>query len=167
MILAVDVYYGEKAASCGGVSFKDWKGSSPEATYLHKLDHVAEYKPGEFYKRELPCIIELLNTLTFSPETVIIDGYVFLDGCAKPGLGKHLYDALDRSTPVIGVAKSRYKSIRSEFALLRGKSMRPLFVTTSGMDIDDAKCRVKEMHGEFRIPTLLRAADQLARSNLD
>ena len=49
-------------------------------------------------------------------------------------------------------------------AVLHGSSERPLYVTAIGCDVDDAAENVRAMHGPYRIPTMLRLADSLARS---
>jgi len=36
-----------------------------------------------FYKRELPCILKLLDKLEQPPSCIVVDGYVFLDGKKK------------------------------------------------------------------------------------
>ncbi|MCG3154810.1 MAG: hypothetical protein DKINENOH_01406 [bacterium] len=51
----------------------------------------------------------LLQQLKQLPEFIVIDGYVYLDGNQKPGFGKHLYEALEEKSIIIGVAKSRLK----------------------------------------------------------
>ena len=67
--------------------------------------------------------------------------------------------------PVIGVAKNRYAGTKAE-EVLRGKSRNPLFVTSAGISPVKAAGRIKHMHGEHRIPTLLKLADRLARQSL-
>ena len=42
-------------------------------------------------KRELPCILALLQDITVEPLIVVVDGYVTLGKHHKPGLGMHLY----------------------------------------------------------------------------
>lgn len=46
---------------------------------------------------------------------------------------------------------------------MRGTSTSPLFVTAVGIDPQVAADRVRDMHGPFRIPTLVKRADSLAR----
>jgi deoxyribonuclease V len=106
-------------------------------------------------------ILATLPTIAFS--FAIIDGYVWLGSERAPGLGTHLYDALGKCTPVIGVAKTRYADTPAA-EVLRGMSHRPLFVTSMGVDLDVAARRVREMHGSGRLPTLIKRADILARS---
>mgnify|MGYP001804818063 CR=1 FL=1 len=75
------------------------------ATESCTVNNLAPYVPGQFYKRELPGIIEVLKYCTHEEITaIIVDGYVILDDHGKIGLGGHLYKALDRSIPIIGVA---------------------------------------------------------------
>jgi deoxyribonuclease V len=38
----------------------------------------------------------------------------------------------------------------------RGNSKTPLFLTVIGADVDEIKTKVEEMHGNFRIPSLLK-----------
>ena len=49
--------------------------------------------------------------------------------------------------------------------VLRGQSRRPLFVSAVGMDLEEACARVKEMHGNFRVPWAMSEADRLARAH--
>lgn len=97
-------------------------------------------------------------------EVIIIDGYVILDDTGKPGLGGHLYEFLKRKIPVIGVAKTNFaNNARHKREVYRGESVRPLYVTTLGMDLDLACGYIKNMHGVFRIPTMLKKLDTLTK----
>jgi len=74
----------------------------------------------------------------------------------KGGLGYHLYKSLGNEIPVIGVAKTSFKDNNAfVIDILRGKSKNPLFITSIGIDSEDAAECIKKMHGEFRMPTLL------------
>ena len=121
--------------------------------------------PGEFYKRELPCILELLKQTDLNHvEAIVVDGYVILDNNGKIGLGGHLFHALGGTIPVIGVAKTNFASnTRHVVRLLRGDSQRPLFVTAMGMDVLVAANHVRSMAGEFRMPTLLKEVDKISK----
>jgi deoxyribonuclease V len=94
---------------------------------------------------------------------MIIDGYVFLDGQSTAGLGKYLYDSLGGKVPIIGVAKKAFNNISADYALLRGKSQKPLYITAVDIPIAEAKAKIASMQGVHRIPTLLRQVDQLCR----
>jgi deoxyribonuclease V len=163
MILAVDVHYKQKKAVISGVLFKNWRSEHPEKELISITDKVEDYESGQFYKRELPCILKLLNEHSLKIDAIVIDGFVYLDGFIKPGLGKHLYDALKGKVKIIGVAKNPFRSITDEFEIFRGRSQRPLFVTTAGLPLEKAKTIVSGMHGKHRIPTLLKRADQICR----
>jgi deoxyribonuclease V len=65
--------------------------------------------------------------------------------------------------PVIGVAKSRFRTATHAVPVLRGSSARPLFVTASGMPAAVAADLVQHMSGRYRLPDALRRADTLAR----
>lgn len=163
MIFATDVHYQESGAVAAGVMFRKWQDARSEQILTAEVADVAEYVPGEFYQRELPCLLALLDKLKKEPTCIVVDGFVFLDGHTEAGLGKHLYDALNGSVPVIGVAKSAFKDAPPETEIYRGESKHPLYVTSVGMSLEEAKAHIAEMHGKFRLPTLLKKADQACR----
>ncbi|MBD2178051.1 endonuclease V [Pseudanabaena sp. FACHB-1998] len=166
MILAVDVDYREDKAVAAGVAFEDWEALTPANTFVTETDQVEEYQSGEFYKRELPIILLLLQRLPQLPEIIVIDGYVYLDSDRKGGLGHYLYKALGEKIAVIGVAKSHFKDVPLEAGVLRNGSNRPLYVTAIGVDESEARGYIKKMHGAYRLPTLLKAVDRLCRDSL-
>ena len=47
---------------------------------------VKAYQPGQFFRRELPCLLAVLCQLR-PRDVVLIDGYVWLDSLGAPGLG--------------------------------------------------------------------------------
>ncbi|NHZ97896.1 endonuclease V [Massilia sp. CCM 8734] len=163
MILAVDVQYEQDCGYVAGLLFERWDAMAPVATFSKQQMGVGEYVPGEFYKRELPCILALLGELDQLPETILIDGFVFLDGHAHAGLGKHLYDALDGKAKVIGVAKTSYAGIGDDYKLLRGDSIKALFITCIGLELAAAREHIAAMHGRHRMPVLLKTVDRLCR----
>jgi len=92
-------------------------------------------------------------------EAIVIDGYTILEE-NKLGLGGHLYEKLDRKIPIIGVVKSQYQSNTANYkALLRGGSIRPLYISVIGIDLDKAYEHIQSMHGNFRMHTLLQLVD--------
>lgn len=163
MILAVDVFYYGNKGNTGGVIFENWTDEKPAVELTAKIDNIARYESGSFYKRELPCILKLIKDHSLHPEFIVIDGYVFTDGISRPGLGFYLYNSLSCKTPVIGVAKSYFNGIPPSCELLRGKSKRPLFITSIGISLELAKEYISKMHGKNRIPSLLKLADQLSK----
>jgi deoxyribonuclease V len=68
--------------------------------------------------------------------------------------------------PVIGVAKTYFQGSRA-VSVRRPGSDRPLFVTAVGVDLTAAAQQIASMHGPYRIPTLLRRVDQLARGRYE
>jgi deoxyribonuclease V len=164
MIACVDVdYRPEPVAAC--VLFQNWPDAQPSAEHVVRLDHAEPYVPGEFYRRELPPLMRVLADVP-PLEAVVVDGYVWL-GEGRPGLGAHLYEALGRRAPVIGVAKTTFHAAEAVAApLLRGTSQRPLWVTVVGVDLPLAVDHLRRMHGPFRIPTLLKRVDQLCRTGM-
>jgi deoxyribonuclease V len=122
----------------------------------------AAYEPGQFYRREMPYLLALLESLEAPPVLVIIDGFVWLDG-GRPGLGAHLHEALGAECAVVGVAKRPFHEAADAAAVLRGASQVPLFVSAVGIALEEAVAGVARMHGAHRVPTLLRRVDQLSR----
>jgi deoxyribonuclease V len=163
MILAVDVHYSENNALAAGVLFENWEDEKAQKECVSLIEGVAGYEPGKFFKRELPCILKLIAEHQLKPDCIIIDGFVFLDGFSKAGLGKHLYDALNGEVSVVGIAKKRFKDIDAQFEVYRGVSRKPLHVTAVGIDLEQAKRNVRAMHGENRFPTLIKRVDQISR----
>lgn len=166
MIVAADIYYFDtNKAKAAAVTFDHWTDAAVNAIFTCYLDNVQEYVPGEFYKRELPCILEVLKQVDLKQvETIVIDGYVVLDNDGKMGLGGYLYQALDGLIPVIGVAKTSFASnTRQVVEVVRGDSKRPLFVTATGIDLTLAADHIRSMAGEFRLPTLLKEVDKISK----
>lgn len=126
-------------------------------------ESVAPYQPGRFAERELPCLLAALEALASAPGVVIVDGYVALDPTGRPGLGAHLFEALGRATPVVGVAKTAFRSATHAHDVYRGDASAPLHVTAAGWDAAEAATAVQAMAGPHRLPDLLRAADRAAR----
>ncbi len=165
MLLAVDVCYHEEEdlARVAGLLFADWTAATAELELTRTHGGLRPYRPGAFFERELPCILPLIAEVRSERAlaAIIVDGYVDLGG-GHPGLGRHLFDALEGGCSIVGVAKSEFRGAEA-VPLLRGTSRRPLWVSAT----DDPKAaagRVASMHGESRMPTLLRAVDQLARA---
>ena len=164
MIAAVDVDYRDKEALAACVLFQHWTDPASCAEVTEQISRVEEYQPGQFYKRELPCLLAVLGKAPVPPDLVVVDGYVWLTDETRPGLGADLYQALGQTIPVIGVAKTRFLSAVVARPVRRGDSQRPLYVTAVGVEVEEACRHVASMHGPHRIPTLLKAVDQLCRN---
>ena len=163
MILAVDVAYRKDGATLGGILFHDWHAAVPSAEFVVNCPAPEKYLPGQFCRRELPCISLLLKRLPGQPDCIVIDGFVDLGRNREPGLGRHLFNMLQGKVAIIGVAKSPYRDSPRSCKLLRGSSRKPLYVTGAGIPQERAKLLIKGMHGPDRIPTLLRYVDRLSR----
>ena len=163
MIIAVDAAYGDQFAFVAGVVFDKWDDDRPGDIVTRSVSGFDKYVPGEFYRRELTGILELLKDHRIRPDCIVVDGYVYLDGLSKAGLGKHLYDALEGKVSVIGVAKAEFKGIPDDFMIYRGRSRKPLYVTSAGVEAEQAKRWVMAMKGPYRRPKLLRLVDQVCR----
>lgn len=160
-IAALDVDYRPTCAIAACVVFETWSDEHVLEDFTVTTPAAADYTPGAFYTRELPCLLAALSRCTRRPEVVVVDGYVWL-GPGRPGLGAHLHAALGGATPVVGVAKNPFRGAPA-IEVLRGGSKRPLFVTAVGIDGAAAAAHVAAMHGPHRVPTLLRRVDQLCR----
>ena len=164
MILATDVDYKGNTANAAGIVFKGWEDAASFKEYTIQLEKIKDYIPGQFYKRELPCLTALLRATNEEITTIVVDGFVWLSDIYKKGLGAYLYQKLDKKIPVIGVAKKSFYSLGENYReIYRGESKSALFVTSAGIDLDIAAENIKKMAGENRIPTLLKKADSLCR----
>ena len=161
MFAAADVYYpGSGGARAAAVVAADAASTPVLAEYTAPTPEVLPYQPGEFYLRELPPPRAMLHGI---PRLgLVVDGYADLDPGGRPGLGAHAHAEL--GIPVIGVAKSAFRTATHAIPVRRGTSARPVFVTAAGMRATDAADLVQNMAGRFRIPDALRRADTLART---
>lgn len=161
MIAAFDVQYMEHRCASAAVLFRSYRDPRPSLVYTKLLPVAADYVPGEFFRRELPCILGVYRAIKQNIDEIIVDGYVMLG--ENPGLGRHLFESLDCKIPVIGVAKSKFENSSGK-EVYRGKSKRPLYITSAGIDLKEAADRILFMHGAYRIPTLLKQVDILSRN---
>ncbi len=165
MILVVDVHYFDNTARVAGVEIESWQSSEPTRTFTSEMPVPGDYVPGRFFERELPCILTLLQEHSLTPDVVVVDGYVYLDGEATAGLGRKLYDALEEKVAVVGVAKNRFKELPQKYEVNRGQSKRPLYVTAEGMDVAEAMKKITAMHGDSRMPAMLKHCDRLSKGD--
>ncbi len=69
-----------------------------------------------------------------------------------------------RYLPVIGVAKTPFRTATHAIEVIRGTATRPLYVTAAGGIGNDETARiVAGMAGPHRVPSALARADRLAR----
>jgi deoxyribonuclease V len=159
--VAVDVHYLDEAESRAAmVAARDQRFSVITFSQTAIVTASAPYQPGEFYLRELPplrAVIPVSGELAL----ILVDGYVDLDPSGRPGLGARVF--AEFGVPVIGVAKTAFRTATHAAKVFRGQSSRPLYVTAAGMTVADAAHLVSDMAGQFRVPDALKRADRLAR----
>lgn len=157
-----DVYYYEDYAKASCVVFQKGEEEHILSEYNVLVHDINEYIPGQFYKREMPCILKVLAEVKENIDFIIVDSFVWLNE-NKKGLGGYLYEALNCKTPVMGVAKTFFKDSTNYFEVYRGKSDKPLYVSSIGLELDFTAQFVKELKGEYRMPQVLKRVDQLSR----
>ncbi len=164
-ILAIDVYYYDNTAKCVGVLFNQFNEDQNEF-YVEYLNDIEEYFPGEFYKRELPCILKILEKVDLKRVFMImVDSHVYIDNDENYGLGGKLWEQLDCEIPVIGVAKTRFaKNMETIKEVFRGESKNPLYVSSIGMTVHEAAYIITTMKGAYRVPDILKLLDQKTKS---
>jgi deoxyribonuclease V len=161
MLCCVDVDYQATGVTAACVGFTAWTDALATVEVVVRSFEAAQpYVPGAFAKRELPYLQAVLARMP-ALDAILVDAYVWL-APERPGLGKVLHDAC--GIPVIGVAKTWFDGTVA-LEVVRGDSARPLYVTAAGYDPQLAADQLRAMHGEFRIPTLIKRADTLARGN--
>lgn len=165
--LILDAYYhdvdGKTTANVSAIRFTGIENNIILNEYKAVIHNVSPYKSGQFYKREMPCLLGLIDKINDPFDVIIIDGYVCLDGQDKAGLGKYLYDQLIIKKPIIGIAKTNFYGIPSEYKIYRGTSKHPLYVTCINISIDTAKTWVQKLQGQYRIPDIVKKTDILSR----
>lgn len=167
MILAIDIHYKETYAKAVCIAF-DWADETSDKIYTAKIEDVAPYIPGEFYKRELPCILKVLEQINLNEvSAIIIDGHVYVHNDGKYGLGGYLWEALDKKVPIIGIAKKSFIHTENfSTPIKRGSSESPLFVSCIGIDKETVLEKLKLLHGEHRMPTILKLVDTITRTEM-
>ena len=165
MILALDVHYREKEAKAVGVLFH-WEDAESIEVLVEYIKEVADYIPGEFYKRELPCLMQVIKKIDINLiEAIIVDGYIYVDNEKTYGLGGKLYEKLGSKIPVIGVAKTPFFTNKETVKEInRGKSKNPLYISSIGIDLDRAAKQIEDMYGNFRIPEILKKLDTITKT---
>jgi len=160
--MCVDVAYSGSSAAACGVAFNSIFSHTPASVHTAFMKGVTGYVPGSFYLRELPVIVKLLEAMEQLPDTVIVDGYVWLTD-NRPGLGAHLYTRFHGAIPVIGIAKNPFRGHFLHKTVTRGHSSRPLYVTAAGLKDSEAAEIVRRMAGKYRIPDMMRTAHMTAK----
>jgi deoxyribonuclease V len=167
LIAFLDVDYRNGGARAACVLVRSWADPAPASSHVADIDVVSPYEPGRFYLRELPCLVRVLRLLPEEPAILVVDGYVWLGDDRRPVLGAQLHEARGK-TPVVGVAKTKFRGLEGSSLMepvYRGRSANPLYVTAAGIDLSVAVAAVASMHGEHRIPGILRLTDRLARGH--
>lgn len=170
LFVAADVHYlASGGARAAAVVSADAAFSRLIADRVELVPEVEPYQPGRFYLRELPPLHAALDGLTgpagkTAMALLVVDGYADLDPDGRPGLGAHAH--AEFGVPVIGVAKTAFRTATHAIPVLRGTSARPLYVTATGMSRPGAAELVRQMSGRHRMPDALRRADTLARHGL-
>ncbi|AUI87553.1 hypothetical protein BS333_14130 [Vibrio azureus] len=167
MYLAIDAQYDEAARTgkIAGILFENAHSLKPVSVHITDVTNVQDYEFGSFYKRELPCIEKLIKAHRLTPSVVIVDGFV--DIASKPCLGAKVYDSFAGQFAVIGVAKSAHHQVEMSSCVTRGDSKKPIYVTSIGIEPDDARRFILDCSGKHRIPTMLKLADSFCRMDLD
>lgn len=175
MIVAFDTYYYNGYSYTVGGVFKFW-GDKEVAYYVTSRRNGidADYKPGELYKREMPCIMQCLSMLNLDHiDTIIIDGFVWLSEDGKTltkALGARLQDEIfnkyQTKKTIVGIAKNKYHvDIPDCVEVERGlESKKPLFITCSETCFTEHyAAHIKGMYGDYRIPNIIKAVDNRTR----
>ena len=165
MHIALDVHYTNSLAHTACLGFENWTDVTPQQQWCFQQtqEETGEYEPGQFFKRELPHLLNAIHSLDFIPETIVVDSYVWLNpDHSHLGLGAHLESHLSFETHIIGVAKNSFHEATHALPLLRGESAKPLYITANHSP-EQAFEKIQQMHGEYRMPTLLQLTDHLSK----
>jgi deoxyribonuclease V len=160
---AVDVYYPSGGGAVAAlVVAADLAFASVVVERVVGLAEVEPYRPGAFFRRELPALRAVLADAG-RIDLLVVDGYVHLDPHGRPGLGAHAH--AEFAVPVIGVAKTPFRGATHAIEVHRGGASRPLYVTALGIEAERAATLVRRMGGPYRLPDALRRVDTLSRTS--
>lgn len=184
LLLALDIQYeGDKAFV--GAALQSWDNQKSWQFALSTQTELP-YHPGLFCFREGPPLKALVESLQnhypeLSPRLILVDG----QGLAHPrGFGAACWLALKTGIATLGCAKSTllpyegeleaaagstlgiYRNNRRVGSTLRRKTgVNPVFVSVGqGLTLPQAERVVLELPSDYRLPDLLRYADQNARA---
>ena len=119
---AVDVHYPRSGgARAAAVAAADAAFAQLLAERTAVVCQVSPYRPGEFYRRELPPLRAVLRGVG-GLGLLVVRGYADLDPAGRPGLGAHADSEF--GVPVIGVAKSAFLTATHAIPVLWGTSAR-------------------------------------------
>lgn len=181
--LALDVQYSEEKAFVAGVL--QIVGKPEYQIFVGEMETKTPYIPQYFSFREGPILLAFLEKLqqeqNIKIDLVIIDGH----GVAHPRrLGIASWLGVKMNLPTIGVAKETLLSYKGEleegsgsvleiywaqevvgYALRNVTEVKPIFVSAGHqVHLETAKDIVLNLEGEYRLPDMLRFADQAARA---
>ncbi len=151
MLSFLYVSYREEHAQVGCVEAATWQGSAVWEGII-QVPSMPAYDPEALYRHELPCLLAAVQKSPF-PDTIILPGYVWLED-GRPGVGVFLRRALLNRVAVIGVADAPLLGSSAPYVTRSGQ---PIWVSSVGMDIDDAVSRVEMMPGDVLPANLARA----------
>ncbi|MFB8103358.1 endonuclease V [Streptomyces sp. DSS69] len=183
-VTGVDVAYDEEkdvVVAAAVVLDAETLETVDEATAVGRI--TFPYVPGLLAFREIPAVLEALESLTADPGVVICDGY----GLAHPrrfGLASHL--GVLTGLPVIGVGKNPFTFTYEAPGPRRGDSSplvdgdevvgralrtqentNPVFVSVGHrISLDNACAHTLRLARRFRQPESTRRADALCRQTL-
>lgn len=159
-VACFDVYYYDTYAKACCIVFNEQQQVLSKYSVI--VEDVMEYESGKFYKREMPCILKILEEVKEKINLIITDSFVWLDE-GKKGLGAHLYNELECNIPIIGVAKTNFKDAIDKVEVFRGDSKKPLYISSVGIDLECSAEFIKNLNGKFRIPDVLKEVDKMSR----
>jgi len=165
MVVIIDADYNEETRKghVAGIVAKNILSEQEEYVITAFVTEIEDYIPGQFYRRELQSVDSIISQIEKGDiEMIVVDGYAD-SGTEEHALGTYVYEKYN--IPVIGIGKNKYdRCVLENLEVYRGKSKKPLYVTSKGMDNEQAKTLVKKMAGKFRIPYLVKYADNRARN---
>lgn len=186
VILGLDIQYEGDVAYIAG-DFQHYKGD-PIQTYSGVADVTAPYVSGFFCFREGPPLLALVNRLLQNdtipnPDVLVVDGH----GIAHPrAFGIACWLGVKTGLPTMGVAKKSLLRFSGQvvgdnqgdvlpiahegktvgYALRTQTGIKPEYVSPGHLiTLTTAKEIAINMVSEYRIPDILRRADQVARLN--
>ncbi len=185
-ILALDIQYEGGCAYLGGVL----RLPTSPTNFLHfaaRSEAGLEYIPGLFCFREGPPLLAFVKKILAQdfvpyPSLLIIDGH----GIAHPqGLGLASWLGLHLGIASLGCAKRSLLPCRGDLGIGRGatlpifrenkqvgvalrtcEAVKPLFISSGHLiGLQAGKAVILGLLGAYRLPDLLRKADQIARTH--
>ena len=145
-----------KITIAAAMTFLRWDSQKPLESFVRIFENSE--LPEDSDDRELHCFKTIVRRIKPRPECVLLD--LSLNNL----IVERFYNLFKGMMPVIGMSQVRLKNSDNQVGIFRKGAKKPLFVSVAGLDDEDSKLRIQQMHGDVILPEMMRLSSYLAKS---